>query len=341
MERAADIDRVLTVERDIVDDPYPVWAELRANCPVFREPRFNVVVVTRYDDIVDVARRTEDFSSILAAYGPNAMDRGDVPSQLCALARRAGGPAAGPPGQVEALLGSYRADVQDQLQHIDPPVHTDHRRIVSRWFTPVSVASRETHVRAIATSLIDRFADGGRIEVLDAFAGPFPATVVADTIGIPEEHRELFLDWNEEIIGNPEAEGSRIASERYRRIRQLFVDFIAARRAEPDDDMITTLVQARTTGGHALDDPTILGLLMLFLGGGQETTAKAITTGLRLLGERRALQDALRADPARIPAFVEEVLRFDPPVRGIFRLARHDTEIAGVPVAEGSLVQIM
>ena len=80
---------------------------------------------------------------------------------------------------------------------------------------------------------------------------------------------------------------------------------------------------------------------MLFLGGGQETTAKAITTGVRLLGEQPALQDRLRAEPARIAAFVEEVLRFDPPVRGIFRVTTSDTEIGGTPVAEGSIVQVL
>ena len=336
-----DLDRVLSVDRDIVDDPYPVWKGLRERCPVFTEPRFNVVVVTRYDDIVDVARRTDDFTSILAAYGPNAHDRGDIPARLCALARTAGTADAPPSGWVQALLDTYVPVLQDQLQHVDPPLHTHHRRIVSRWFTPATVGSRESHVRSIARSLIARFDDGGRVEMLDAFAGPFPATVVADTIGIPDEHRELFLDWKEEIIGNPEAEGSRSTSQRYRQIRELFLTFIEARRHRPEDDLITTLVQARTPAGDLLDDTAILGLLMLFLGGGQETTAKAITTGLRLMTEHPGLQDQLRADPARIPAFVEEVLRFDAPVRGIFRMARHDTTIGGTHVPEGSLVQIM
>jgi cytochrome P450 len=336
-----DVTRVLGVEQDLVDDPYPTWAALRTQCPVYREPRFNVVVVTRYDDIVEVARRPQDFSSLLAAYGPNAHDRGDVPAAVCALAQRAGTPEAAPPGTVAALLASYRADIQDQLQHVDPPLHTHHRRIVSRWFTPASLAAREPAVREIARGLLDRLAGGGRVEILDAFAGPFPATVVAELIGIPPEHRELFLDWKEEVIGNPEAEHSRVTSVRYRQIRALFGEFIAARREHPGDDMITTLVQARTTEGEPLDDVAILGLLMLFLGGGQETTAKALTTGLRLLGDRPSLQDALRAEPARIPAFVEEVLRYDPPVRGIFRVAVRDTTIGGVPVAEGSLVQIL
>ena len=335
------IDRVLSVDADVVDDPYPVWSQLRHTCPVFREPLFNVVVVSTYDEIVDVARRTDDFTSLLAAYGPNAHDRGDIPAQLCALARKAGTPDAAPPGTVEELLTAYVPDLQDQLQHVDPPLHTHHRRIVSRWFTPASIASREPPIRHIAVSLLDRIADGGRVEMLDGFAGPFPATVVADTIGIPEEHRALFLDWKEEIIGNPEATGSRTNSDRYREIRALFLSFIEARRREPREDMITTLVEAHTADGRPLDDTAILGLLMLFLGGGQETTAKAITTGLRLLSSRPELQDLLRAEPERIPAFVEEVLRFDPPVRGIFRMARHDTTIGGVPVAEGSLVQVL
>ena len=336
-----EVERVLTVDQDVVDDPYPVWAELRATCPVYREPVHNVVVVTRYDDMVDVARRPDDFSSVLAAYGPNGSDRGPVPAELCRIARQAGTGDPVPTGRVRELLDAYVPGVQDQLQHVDPPLHTRHRRIVSRWFTPQAVAEREADIRAIAVGLIDRFADGGRVEMLDALAGPLPATVIADTIGIPVDDRDLFLDWKEEIIGNPEAEVSRTTSERYVQIRELFLRYITMRRAAPRDDMISTLVTARTAQGDALDDSAVLGLLMLFLGGGQETTAKAITTGIRLLGDRPALQERLRAEPERIPAFVEEVLRFDPPVRGIFRVATRDTEIGGAPVAEGSIVQVL
>lgn len=326
------VDRVLTVDRDIVDDPYPVWAALRAECPVYREPVHDVVVVTRYDDIVDVARRTKDFSSVLAAYGPNGGDRGPTPGQLCAIARD----GAAYPGEVRDVLDAYRPDLQDQLQHVDPPMHTEHRRIVSRWFTPNVISQRESSVRAIAREMIERIDPNGPVEMLDAFAGPFPATVVADAIGIPVEHRDVFLDWKEEIIGNPEAEASRVASERYRTIRAIFLSLIHERRAEPRNDMISTLA-----GIAELDDAAVLGLLMLFLGGGQETTAKAITSGIRILAERPELQASLGADPGRIAGFVEELVRFDNPVRGIFRQAVRDTSIGGVAVPEGSLVQIM
>lgn len=336
-----DVGRVLSVDQDLVNDPYPVWAELRATCPVFREPLFNVVVVTKYDDIVDVARRPHDFSSVLAAYGPNAEPRGDVPHLLSAAARDVGTSAARPSGYVEEMLSTYQPEIQDQLQHVDPPLHTHHRRVVSRWFTPDVLAAREDEIRSIARHLVERIATGGEVEMLDAFAGPFPATVVADTIGIPEEHRELFLDWKEEMIGNPDAEGSRTASERYTKIRALFREFIAERRMSPRHDLITSLVEAQTPLGEPLDETAVLSILMLFLGGGQETTAKAFTTGLRLLAQRPELQTELATDPSRIPAFVDEVLRIDPPVRGIFRLARRETTVGGVPVPEGSLLQLM
>lgn len=336
-----DVGRVLSVDQDFIDDPYPLWAELRTTCPVFREPLFNVVVVTKYEDIIDVARRPDDFSSILAAYGPNAEERGDIPYKLAEAARRSGSPTSEESGYVESLIADYQADIQDQLQHVDPPLHTHHRRIISRWFTPDVLLSREDDIRALARQLISGFAQGGEIEMLDAFAGPFPATVAANTIGVPAEHHGLFLDWKEEVIGNPEATSSRVSSDRYKRIRGLFRQFIDERRVNPQNDIITTLVQAKTLDGAPLDDVAVLGILMLFLGGGQETTAKALTTGLRLLAERPMLQQQLGADPSLIPAFVEEVLRIDPPVRGIFRLARRNTTIGGIEVPEGALVQIM
>jgi cytochrome P450 len=329
------------MDQDVVDDPYSLAAVLREEWPVFREPHYNVLIVTRYDDILDVARRPQDFSSILAAYGPSGCDRGPVPAELCAIGQRAGGPDPAPKGRVAELLADYEPDLQDQLQHVDPPLHTRHRRIVNRWFSPRAVAAREQQVRATATFLIDRFAGGGRVEIVDALAGPLPATVIADIIGIPDEHRGLFLDWKEEVFGNPESEISRASSPRYRRIREVFLTFIEARRAEPTDDMVSNLVAARTAGGEGLDDQTVLGLLMLFLGGGQETTGKAITSGLRLLGERPALQDRLRAERDRLPHVIEEVLRFEPPVRGIFRIATRDTRIGDVDVPEGSFIQLM
>ena len=341
MTSDVDVERVLTVDQDVVDDPYPTWQALRQTCPVFREPRFNVVVVTRYDDIVDVARRPKDFSSILAAYGPKGTDRGPVPAALCDIARRTGTPDAERPGRVLELLDAYVPDVQDQLQHVDPPLHTRHRSIVSRWFTPSAVEQRADTIRSIANSLIDRFADGGRVEILDALAGPLPATVVADIIGIPEDRRDVFLDWKEEVIGNPEVEFTSATSERYQRIRALFQTFIAARRAQPADDMMSTLVVARTRDGDELDDQAVLGLLLLFLGGGQETTGKAITSGVRVLATQAQLQSELRARPGRIPAFIEELLRVESPVKGIFRIATRDTQIGGVAVPEGSFVQLM
>ena len=302
---------------------------------------FNVYAVTKYEDIVDVARRPEDFSSILAAYGPNSLDRGDIPHALSKAARAAGTPDAKPSGYVNELLGAYRADVQDQLQHVDPPLHTHHRRIISRWFTPDALAKREPDVRMIARGLIENFAEGGEVEMLDAFAGPFPATVAANTIGIPEEHHGVFLDWKEEVIGNPEATTSRVSSERYTKIRELFSQLMESRKIDPQNDIISTLVHAKTVDGEPINDVAVLGILMLFLGGGQETTAKALTTGLRLLAEHPELQRRLVNDPTQIAPFVEEVLRFDPPVRGIFRLARHDTNVGGVEVPEGALLQIL
>ena len=336
-----DAERILTMDQDVVDDPYPLAAVLRRECPVFREPHYNVLVVTRYDDLIDVARRPQDFSSILAAYGPSGADRGPVPAELCAIAQRAGGPDPAPKGRVAELLEGYQPDLQDQLQHVDPPLHTRHRRIVNRWFSPRAVALLEDDIRATATLLIDRFAAGGRVEILDALAGPLPATVIADIIGIPGEHRSLFLDWKEEVFGNPDAEVSRATSPRYQRIREVFLTFIEDRRARPTDDMVSDLVAARTAGGEGLDDKTVLGLLMLFLGGGQETTGKALTSALRLLGEHPELQRSLRTAPDRLPDFIEEVLRFEPPVRGIFRIATRDTHIGEIEVPEGSFIQLM
>ena len=225
------------------------------------------------------------------------------------------------------LLDGYQPDLQDQLQHVDPPLHTRHRRIVSRWFTPQAVAAPGGRHPRHRHALIDRFAAGGRVEILDALAGPLPATVIADTIGIPASTGRCSSTGRRRSSATREAEVSRVTS-RALPAHPAGCSSRSSRTAAADpDDMVSDLVAARTADGEGLDDQAVLGLLMLFLGGGQETTAKAITTGAPPARRAPELQQRLRATPDVIPAFVEEVLRFDPPVRGIFRIATRDTDI--------------
>ena len=185
---SVEVERVLTVDQDVVDDPYPVWAELRATCPVYREPVHNVVVVTRYDDMVDVARRPDDFSSVLAAYGPNGSDRGPgagraVPDRPAGRHRRSGrrraaSASCSTPTSRVCRTSSSTSTRPCTRGTVASSAAGSRRR---RWPSarPASAPS--------PSGLIDRFADGGRVEMLDVLAGPLPATVIADTIGIPVE----------------------------------------------------------------------------------------------------------------------------------------------------------
>lgn len=335
----------INAERAVVDDPYPLWLQLRTTCPVVHEPGHGVWLVSRYADCQAIARDAATWSSVLAAKGPI---RGENNQRAAAMREhiRAVGAGEAVTDDVSLLIDAALSEQADRLQHNDPPSYATHRSLVSRWFTPTRVAALEPRIRHVAGSLIDAFTTVGAVEFLTAFAGPLPGTIIADLLDVPLGNRGDFIEWDCAIAGNTpmfEATDAEAVArlDRSARIQQWLGEAVVQRRGAPGADLISELVNARLPNGESLPDDHARQMAHTFHVGGQETVSKLLTSSMRLVAGDHDLQSTLRAEPDLIPAFVEEALRIQSPTQGLFRVARIDTEVNGTHYPAGAMVQLL
>lgn len=318
------LERDFFTDREILQDPIPYYRALHARGPVVREPHKGVFMLSRIDEILEVYTDHARFSAIVGPLGPLV----DVPQ-----------PAEGESWGEVVERRRHEVPMGDQLMTLDPPKHTRHRALAGRLFTPARLKQNEDFILALADRLIDEFADRGEIEFADAYAKPFTLLVIADLLGVPHEDHETFRGWlggQRGTVGDPK--GRHVADEVFANLAPYFMTYIEARRAAPGDDVMSRLAAVRFSDGELPEILDLVRLAAVIFAAGQETTARMLSAGLRLLCEHPAVAHELRADPAGIPNFVEECLRLEGPIKGSFRLALHDTTLAGVPIPAGSIV---
>jgi cytochrome P450 len=217
----------------------------------------------------------------------------------------------------------------------DPPRHLRLRRLINYAFTARRVEALEAWMGQIAEELLDSLGSG-EAEVMERFAVPLPMMVIARLLGIPQHDYRTFRAWSQAFVSTV----TMPHEERQRSIQEMtayFREAVRSRRARGADDLLTALAEARVDG-EALEDDEILGLCIVLLIAGNETTVNLIGAMLNLLAERPDLWHRLREDRTLMPAFVEETLRFASPVQRMPRRATRPVEIAGVPIAQGEPV---
>ncbi|HZR80975.1 MAG TPA: cytochrome P450 [Candidatus Binatia bacterium] len=294
------------------DDPFPWYARGRADHPVHRHPALPIVSMFRYDDVLAILRDAAGWSS-------------DIPL---------------PPG-IE-----LPPDFAPSMLITDPPEHGRLRGLVNQAFTPRMVARLEDRIRAVADELLDDALERGRVDLIESFTHPLPVIVIAEMIGVPVGDREDFKRWSDELV---EDLGTGILAfspdqlDRQARIRgemaRYFEPLIAARRADPREDLLSGLVAAELEGSR-LSFNEMISMLVLLLVAGNETTTNLIgNAALALLREGGQLA-RLRADRGLLASAVDEVLRWDSPVQATVRRATRRAEIRGHTVAEGELALV-
>ncbi len=285
------------------EDPYPHYAELRRSGVARVEP-LGLWAVSRYDDVVFVLKNHELFSS--------------APLNHALL----GG------AQGRTLIGS------------DPPEHTRLRSIVNRAFTPRMVAELEPRIRQITEELIDAIAAGdGHFDLVEDLSVPVPVIVIAEILGIDSDRRHDFKRWSDDLVFSRSAsfdpqEQSRL-QESMGEFRSYFEDVLEERRRQPRQDLISALVRAEES--ERLTPAEVMAFTVLLLIAGNETTTNLIANAVLALLEHPTEMARVIADPGLVPNLVEEALRFDSPVQGLFRLATRDVELCGVTVPSGSI----
>ena len=220
------------------------------------------------------------------------------------------------------------------LLNSDPPDHTRLRKLVTRGFTARRVAQLRPRVEAVTAALLDAMAASptGEVDLLAAFAFPLPVTVICELLGIPAGDQEQFRAWSNAMLASNGERGSYRAAGTA--MFRYFTDLVAAKRAAPADDLVSALISASDADpGDSLDERELLAMLFLLLVAGHETTTNLIATGTLALLTSPAQLARLRADPALLPAAVEELVRYANPLNhATERFTLEPVDIGGVTI---------
>lgn len=278
-------------------DPFGAYRALRDVDPVHHVEAGDYWVLSRYADVFDAARDTATFSS---AQGLTFL-YGDVEAA----------------GVGEAM----------PMVFLDPPEHTEFRRLVAGGFTPRQVADIEPSVRRFVRERVDRIVELGRCDIVAELLKPLPTYVVAHYLGVPEADRGRFDGWVHRIVAASAQGDPLIASDAVAEVFEYFTDLIERRRAEPADDTVSLLVHA--ADGAGVDPLRILGFAFTMITGGNDTTTGLLSVGLELLQSAPGATEALVEEPSGIDDAVQELLRLTSPVQGLARTTTADVALDG------------
>jgi cytochrome P450 len=229
--------------------------------------------------------------------------------------------------------GQAQDPLSTSLISLDPPRHRQLRNIVTQAFTPRSVARLSDRITAIVTDLLDPIVSKGQMDIIDDLSYPLPVIVIAEMLGIPQQDRESFKRWSDAIVGTSGA----VQGDPQREMGAYFLDMIERRRREPQDDLISALLDAQIDG-QRLNQRELLGFCILLLVAGNETTTNLIGNALLCFDEQPEVMEQLRADPELMPNAIEEVLRYRSPVQMMYRRAVSDVTLDGHQIRAGQMV---
>jgi hypothetical protein len=285
------------------EDPFPIWEELRAECPVVHTKRFlGCYLPTTYDAVKEIAYDTEHFSS-----------------------RR-------------VIVRDVRPETVGTAPPItsDPPQHKPAKQLLLPPFTPDAMKKLEPRVRAICNELIDEFIAEGKCDAAARYTKHIPVRAIAHMLGIPEKDGDLFIRWIHMILELGIRDNDALLGGVHE-MAEYFAGHIEERKKHPTDDLISTLMNAKDKNGEPLSDDHVQGSLRLLLIAGIDTTWSAIGSSLWHLAKTPADRERLVAEPALMPTAIEEFLRAYSPVT-MAREVMKETTVSGCPVKPGNMV---
>jgi cytochrome P450 len=316
-----------------ISDPYGYFDYLRAQSPVVREPHQGIVMVTGYNEALEVYNDPARFSSCMSTTGPFAG---------CPIPLEGRGQE-----DISALIEEYRDQTafHDQLPTMDPPVHTEHRALLMSLITPKRLKENEDFMWKLADEQIDTFLAKGACEFMNDYAQPFAVLVVSDLLGVPPEDRTEF---RKHLIRVEQESGGAVVGGTDGEVTHgplvflydKFSVYIADRRLNPREDVLTGLAKATFPGGGIPEPMDVARIAANLFAAGQETTVRLLSYAFKVVGERPDIQQRLRADRSLIPNFVEECLRIEGPIKGDFRLAKKPTTLGGIDIPAGAFLYV-
>jgi cytochrome P450 len=302
------------------DDPYPQYAVMRAQAPVYEHP-FGFWLLTGYDEV----------SWLLRTPGLSVEDGNMAADSLLRQMR-------------DELYGSGeeapRASAVSMLDR-DPPDHTRLRRLVSKAFTPRAIQALRPRIIELVDGMLDAMAERRQVDLVDALAFPLPFSVIAEMLGTPPTDHERIRQLSGTVVrslepvADPELAAAIVAADD--ELIQIAGEMIAWKRANPADDLLTALIHAEDDGDVLHDDELVAQTLLLYIAG-HETTVNLIAGGTLALLRHPGQLALLRGDPALVGNAVEELLRYDSPVQASRRITLEPVTVGGVTIPAGAFV---
>jgi len=303
------------VGADFKANPFPFLAQLRASEPVYRTSlpdNTPVWLLTRYEDVNDLLRNLKFTKNRRSAL---------TPDQLRKLP------------WVPPIFRPLERNMLD----VDPPDHTRLRGLVHKAFTPSLVERMRARMQSLADELLDHVARQGEMDLIRDFALPLPMTIISEILGVPTSDRGKFHGWTQALVALTSPKPAlRVMPSVWLFIRYLR-RFFEMRRREPQDDLVSALIEAEEAG-EKLDQDELLAMVFLLLIAGHETTVNLIGSGALALLENPDQMEKLRTNPEIIKSAVEELLRSTAPVfMTSERYARENVTIHGVTIPQGEM----
>src|ERR1700744_3745869 len=314
-------------DQSLVPDPHPYFDYLRSQNPVLRLPHHGVAAVTGYEEATEIYKDPDTFSNIVALGGP-------FPPLPFA-----------PQGEdISPLIAEHRSyfPMNEHMVTMDPPDHTRARSVLSRLLTPSRLKQNEEFMWRLADRQLDEFLDTGQCEFIAEYSKPFATLVVAALLGVPEDdHKEFRTVLGADRPGRVGAlDHESVGVNPLEWLDDKFCSYIEDRRREPRADVLTSPATAKYPGGGTPEVIEVVRSATFLFAAGQETTAKLLSAALQVMGDRQDIQQQLRDDRSLIPAFIEESLRMDSPVKSDSRLARKAARVGGIATPAGRVVMV-
>ncbi|MBN1209055.1 MAG: cytochrome P450 [Myxococcaceae bacterium] len=300
---------------EVKANPYPAYAEMRRSAPVCQVDPGGMWAVSRYDDVMHVLKNPQLFSSQGFRVATNPPWLGGNP-------------------------------FSESMLTMDPPQHGRLRMLVSRAFGVSAMARMERRVRAFAEQAVAELPLGQPFDIMPPYALRIPAYVIGDLMGMEPALHSRLKRWADLITGGvttvkpDEHERKQLARDAVADLRRYFGELLEQRRREPGDDLVSELLRARMEG-EALTQDELIAFMSLLLVGGIETAVNMLGSSLVVLLEHPELWERLRADRSRIPVFLEEVLRYEPPAQAAPRITTEEVELGGVRLPKGAPLLVL
>jgi hypothetical protein len=290
-------------------DPYPAYRRLRDEHPVYRQERLRFWALSRFDDVFAALRDHDAFCSRQGlTWDPRSAEQ---------------------------------AGILPMMVTTDPPDHTKLRKLINRGFTPKRVADLEPEVRAIVVEAIARLQRAGQGDLITDLGAPLPTAIIGRFLGVPEGDRMQFHEWATAVVSA--TSGSEFHADAMQAAVGLygyFRELTQRRRREPAADLIGTLIGSEVDG-TSLTDEDVLGFCFNIITGGVETTTSLVANAMLMMQAEPAVRRRLAAEPACIPAAIEEFLRLETPVQGLCRTTTRAVTLHDVTIPAGEKVLLL